>query len=96
MSKRRIYLFGIAGIGAVLLALWIDLVSSALAIGAKLAIDDMTSLVAFLFRAIAHAFIELAPTIGGCLAAAGVILWLVRWINRHDDPKTARHPSVPR
>jgi len=92
MSKRPHSRYCIAIVAGVLLALCIDLQSSAFTSGARLAIDDMISLVAYLFRQITHAITELAPTVVGCLVSAGLILRLVRWLNRHDDPRTARHP----
>jgi hypothetical protein len=86
--------FGMAAVvlsvvaGAVLLTLCVDLLSSAFAIGGKRAVADMTSLLDFVFRSALHAITESAPTIAGFLASAGLVLLLVRWINRLHHPRT--------
>jgi ABC-type Fe3+ transport system permease subunit len=96
MSKRLKYRFVLAGAAAVLLTLCIDLLSSASAVGGQRAIDEMTSTHVFLFRTTIHAITELAPAVPGLLAAAGLILLVVRMINRRHDPQTAKRPSAAR
>ena len=95
MRQGLVYRFCIALAAAVLLKLLIDLLSSASAIGGKRAFDDITSTHVFLFRSTIHLIRELAATIAGILASAGLILLVVRWINRRHDPRTARRPAAP-